>query len=289
MGDTWRDKARPIIARVLRETAGQDEKAIKRALRDAYPFGPRQYHPYKIWCDEVQAQRGLKVVKPKPMDIDPNQSILFPETVTAYEIKVSRADFLKDNKWPAYLPLCNQFYFVAPPNLIDISELPADAGLLTTAGSRLLTKKKAPHRNVVIPEEVYRYILMCRVSITRDRWQMDDEDRAAYWRKFIQAKDENRKLGFEVSRAIRNHVTAVESENKELKRQMESYDDVRQLLTQLGIQTDYHTSRRTVEDKLREQEEIFPKATVWAMRDLLRSLERALQILEPKKENEQAA
>ena len=31
-----------------------------------------------------------------------------------YEIKVSRQDFLKDDKWPDYLPMCNELYFVCP-------------------------------------------------------------------------------------------------------------------------------------------------------------------------------
>lgn len=57
---SWRDEARPIIARVLAATAGKPERDIRRALRDAYPFGPRQYHPYKVWCDEVARQRGRK-------------------------------------------------------------------------------------------------------------------------------------------------------------------------------------------------------------------------------------
>ena len=56
----WRRKARPIIERVLAETKGQDEKMIRRALRDAYPFGLRKYHPYKIWCDEIRLQTGKK-------------------------------------------------------------------------------------------------------------------------------------------------------------------------------------------------------------------------------------
>lgn len=55
----WRSAAAPIIASVLKETAGQDEKAIKKALRDAYPFGERKYFPYKIWCNEIQRQRGI--------------------------------------------------------------------------------------------------------------------------------------------------------------------------------------------------------------------------------------
>lgn len=57
---TWRDRARPIVARVLRETQGQDEQTIRAALRAAYPFGWRANHPYKIWLDEVATQRGLK-------------------------------------------------------------------------------------------------------------------------------------------------------------------------------------------------------------------------------------
>ena len=57
MQSQWRKEAAPIIARVLKETAGQDEKAIRKALRDAYPFGAREHHPYKIWCDEIRRQR----------------------------------------------------------------------------------------------------------------------------------------------------------------------------------------------------------------------------------------
>lgn len=59
MANSWRDKAAPIIAQVLKETAGQDEKTIKKALREAYPFGERAMHPYKIWCDEIKRQRKL--------------------------------------------------------------------------------------------------------------------------------------------------------------------------------------------------------------------------------------
>lgn len=61
---TWRDKARPVIERVLRETVGKPEKEIRAALRDAYPFGERQYHPYKVWLDEIRRQRTG--AKPKP-------------------------------------------------------------------------------------------------------------------------------------------------------------------------------------------------------------------------------
>jgi hypothetical protein len=81
---TWRDRARPLIAKVLRETEGQDEKVIKKALRDAYPWGQRAMHPYQIWLDEIRRQRGLKTTGPskgKPKDVPPDsrQEELFDE------------------------------------------------------------------------------------------------------------------------------------------------------------------------------------------------------------------
>jgi len=57
---SWREKAAPIIREVIKTVGKSDMKALRKALRDAYPFGPRQYHPYKIWCDEVNRQLGLK-------------------------------------------------------------------------------------------------------------------------------------------------------------------------------------------------------------------------------------
>lgn len=69
---SWREVAAPIITRVLIETAGQPDKEIKRALKIAYPFGERNYHPYKVWLKEVRRQRGLK--DPRPVGVpDPNQ------------------------------------------------------------------------------------------------------------------------------------------------------------------------------------------------------------------------
>lgn len=72
---TWREHCRPIIAKVLSDNKDSTEKEIKKALFDAYPYGQRSLHPYKIWCDEIKVQRGLKPSKSK--DIDPNQTNLF--------------------------------------------------------------------------------------------------------------------------------------------------------------------------------------------------------------------
>ena len=84
---TWRAAAAPIIARVLVETAGKPPEEIRAALRAAYPFGVRRYHPYRIWCDEVRVQTGRKkiadVVRRSPERIAPprdeRQQELFAE------------------------------------------------------------------------------------------------------------------------------------------------------------------------------------------------------------------
>lgn len=75
MKGTWRASAKPIIAEVLKQTIGKSEKDIREALKEAYPWGVRQYHPYKVWLDEIKVQRGLKR---KKSDIPPdNQTDLF--------------------------------------------------------------------------------------------------------------------------------------------------------------------------------------------------------------------
>lgn len=82
MTSSWREYAKPIIAKVLAENKGKSEKEIRKALHDAYPFGEREYHPYKIWLDECAVQLGTKKKKvivrnKKIVPPDPNQATMF--------------------------------------------------------------------------------------------------------------------------------------------------------------------------------------------------------------------
>lgn len=80
MADTWRALARPIIAQVIATSKGKEEKEIRKALREAYPFGERKYHPYKIWCDEVQVQLGKRKFGAKKSEpINPSQTNMFDD------------------------------------------------------------------------------------------------------------------------------------------------------------------------------------------------------------------
>lgn len=77
-------------------------------------------------------------------------------TRTAYEIKVSRRDFMgevsRPNKRRAAMLLSNLFYFVTPYGLIQESEVPANCGLLEVHDSgQVTTKVKAPWRETHPP------------------------------------------------------------------------------------------------------------------------------------------
>ena len=66
---SWRKRSNIVIWEVLKEfditfntncsylTEAQ-KKAIIKAVREAYPFGKRELHPYKIWCSAVNEILG---------------------------------------------------------------------------------------------------------------------------------------------------------------------------------------------------------------------------------------
>lgn len=73
---TWRQRSAEVIDQTL---AGLPKDATleqkKSALKAAYPFGIRKYHPYKIWCDEVKNTIGDKPRKRHEAD----ETTLFDE------------------------------------------------------------------------------------------------------------------------------------------------------------------------------------------------------------------
>lgn len=63
---SWRAHAARVIAKVIQEVGTDDPKALRKALREAYPFGERKYWPYKVWLDEVRRQ-----LNPTPAAAEP--------------------------------------------------------------------------------------------------------------------------------------------------------------------------------------------------------------------------
>jgi len=161
--------------------------------------------------------------------------------VWGYEIKVSRSDFLGDDKWHGYLPLCNEFYFVAPSGVIKPGELPEEAGLLlvTSTARRLWTKKKAPYRDIEIDTNIFRYVLISRAVITSDSVYTEEQSGVDYWRRWLAQSAQKREIGWRVSRALseRYHreVTEVQARQRYLEKKLGRLEGVERLLRRLKI------------------------------------------------------
>jgi len=57
----WRVRSREIIRNVVESMSPTvDTKTLRRALREAYPFGTREFHPYKIWLDEIRKELAIR-------------------------------------------------------------------------------------------------------------------------------------------------------------------------------------------------------------------------------------
>jgi hypothetical protein len=193
-----------------------------------------------------------------------------------YEIKVVRSDFLKDDKWTDYLALCNEFYFVCPKKIIRPEELPAEAGLLvaTTNLRRLYMKKKAPRRDIEIPDSLWRYIVMCRSCIDR-KDAIEQTNTREFWRAWLVERRLDRELGRRVSRALRKVITGkiceVKTINDRLQKEVESLKEVRRFLERLGLSPRY-CPENVVKRRLAGNEIV--ESAQWRVNSALRSLHR---------------
>lgn len=175
--------------------------------------------------------------------------------LTGYEIKVSRSDFLGDEKWRAYLPMCNYLYFAAPSGLISPQELAADVGLIehSKKGSRMVVKKKAAYREIAPPTEVFRYVLMWRARIGPDRDGVKTSMRV-YWEKWMADKKVDHEFGAmvrgSIKRRVLEEITIARARQNELERQIENLQGIRLLLQKLGMSED--ASQWGFERKLQE-------------------------------------
>lgn len=110
--------------------------------------------------DIFAAQVKIGPAGSKIMDAVAVKKTWSPRTIIGYEIKVSRADFLSDQKHPHYMKNCNIFYFVAPKGIIEKSEIPEGAGLMIcNENGTLWTSKKAPYRDEPISVDVLLHIM----------------------------------------------------------------------------------------------------------------------------------
>lgn len=197
-----------------------------------------------------------------------------PVTLIGYEIKVSRADWRRDEKIADYMGLCNLLNLVAPKGVIPVEELPDGVGLLELAGSgtgaRLITKRRASRREIPVPASLLFYVLMCRTTIDakgedpeqRQKWRTDSMRDWAY------GKEDRMKLHYAISQKIRDRFRECEEAREAAERRAADLARIDARIRELGFDPEQPIRTWEIEAKLRAFDAAIPEHA-------LRTMERA--------------
>jgi len=168
--------------------------------------------------------------------------------ITGYEIKVSRADFLADQKWPGYLPLCHRLYFACPRNLIKPSELgdPRVGLVYVNDTGKTFTRVKAGFRNIDLPTDLLYYLVVYRCQRDGLGVSLDArESRLRACREWLEGKADCQRLGWALGKALPQRLVELEAKVATADR---AANDLKDALAACGV------------------------GGLWALRDLVRDL-----------------
>lgn len=155
-----------------------------------------------------------------------------PVRIIAYEVKVSRGDFLSDDKYLGYKDMCHELNLACPKGMIDPKEVPEDVGLAYyyPDSGKVISKVKARYREVEINSGTLLYIIMNRLS--SDRYPFFG-DKKAYFQEWLKNKKDDKFLGNKVSVALRERILKAQEAERRLKRLEENESDAIGKLHQL--------------------------------------------------------
>lgn len=141
--------------------------------------------------------------------------------ITGYEVKVSRNDFLRDEKWPAYLQYCHQFYFVSPAGVIEMEDLSEGIGLIhyNPEKKTLRTKRKSNIRHIEMPLDMLYYLVIARVENSEHPFFRNKRE---YFEAYLEDKKERKAMGYVVASKMAKDISELATENEEMKRELSS-------------------------------------------------------------------
>lgn len=142
--------------------------------------------------------------------------------IRAYEVKISRTDFLADvgaQKWRKYLACCHQVYFATPSGLISKSDLPAGAGLITFGAKGWQVARAAPiHEPTDLDSDAVLSILF---SVTRQADQTRDRLARLAAKNKMDFIEVSREIGGEVGRRLAGLSPQAEKRTERIIREVE--------------------------------------------------------------------
>lgn len=120
-----------------------------------------------IWAEELAFSSGARRCDFWKLNPHASKGYL----ATAYEIKISRADFKKDTheKQRDARLYSDEFYYITPPGLVSLEEVPDWAGLIEWDGSQMRVRRSAPRRDKDAPSwELVVSIMRYSGQVRRD-------------------------------------------------------------------------------------------------------------------------
>ena len=197
-----------------------DSRMIKKILE--------RIHADDVFFTEVTIGQGAR-----RMDAWAMKKSWANPLVTGYEIKVSRGDFLHDDKLQEYMPYCNKMYVVCPRGVVKDGELPENVGLMLVNSTKdgFMIGKKAPFREVQLPENFLRSILFAKASKSEDALSFSDREilrrmeQVSVYKDFVEGRKELKDLGYMVSKKITSRMFKYERDAATDKALVESYKE----------------------------------------------------------------
>ena len=210
--------------------------------------------------------------------------------ITIYEIKVSRGDFLQDNKWKLYLQYCNQFYFVVPKGMIDKNELPEDIGLIyyNPDTGALVTKQKSKYRECENPDDMYKYIIYSRLGENQYPFF---NSKVEYAKAYLEDKAKKKYIGHTLGSKMAKDLGEAHERLKTLEeseRKIKFYNEVQEIMSKNDLWAfgGADVLLKTLDEALSNRKSISNKDLDYIEQDLKFALQRIERIKGNDKDNE---
>ena len=159
------------------------------------------------------------------------------QRIVAYEIKVSRGDFLGDAKMTQYLKYCHELYLVCPQGMIQGTELPIEIGLMwynKTTG-KITTRRKAVWNNIEVDADMLYYIIMYRLQNDRIPFH---SDKLEFFNEWIENKDKNHLIGRRIGTKMAMEIERLQDDLDKysgVKANVQLMQDIHQVMRKHGI------------------------------------------------------
>lgn len=209
---------------------------------------------------------------------------------TGYEVKVSRNDFLHDDKFIHYRKYCHRLYIVCPKEMIKPEEVPEDIGLMYYNPDRetLFIKRTARIHVIEIPGDLLYYILMSRLDREKHPFFSSQREHIL---AYLEDKETRDGLSSQFKSKMAKDVDDAKEKVKSLTYELEAYkekaderDNIVKLLRDKGLIGNW--SYDLVEDIKDALIKPFPSELYTAVSKIKNSVEILDKMLSTKKEGQ---